>query len=115
VLSKKTYENKLMLYIPVDKRQTVKQLREILKREGKTLSKFFLEYAQRYCEQHRSGNPQLLMSHYVKPGEPQPLRVLCLYIGGALTNGDVYCRKVGMWIKSIRCYSCKYNQLRKNR
>ena len=114
-MSKKTYENKLMLYVPVDKRELVEKLREILKREGKTLSRFFFEYAQRYYEQHKAGNPQLLMVHYVKPEEPQPFRVKCPYLSGVLSPNEVYCRKAGMWVKSIRCYSCKHNQLRKNR
>jgi hypothetical protein len=91
---------------------------EIAKRENpgyggfsETLVKAMGEYVRR----HGVGNPQLLLTHYIKTPEeqPQPIRVLCLYCNGAISDGRIYCVKRGMWIPSVTCYSCKENRLRK--
>jgi len=66
-----------------------------------------------YNKHHSFGNPQLLITNYFKPESPQPIRVLCSLIGGALSEGKVFCRKAEMWIPGIRCYSCEKNKLRK--
>ena len=92
---------------------------EVAKRENpgyggfsETLVKAMAEYVRR----HGVGNPQLLLTHYIVPEkEPQPIRVLCIYCDGALSEGKVYCQKKGMWIPSVSCYSCKENRLRKSR
>jgi hypothetical protein len=91
-----------------------KEFVKICKREGANASNKLEAFMQAYNQQHRAGNPQLLISNYIKMQERSPIRVLCLYCQGALTDGRVFCqRKGGMWISSIQCYSCKYNQLRK--
>jgi len=89
--------------------------KEIAKREvgSRGFSEVLIKAMKDYNQRHSLGNPQLLMSHYIKPEEPQPMRVLCLYCQGALTEGKVFCQKKGMWIPSIQCYSCKNNRLRK--
>jgi len=51
------------------------------------------------------------MTYYVKPEEPQPMRVLCLYCQGALTDGRIFCQRKGMWIPGVSCYSCEFNRL----
>ena len=66
-----------------------------------------------YNKHHSFGNPQLLITNYSLPESPQPLKVLCNMINGALSEGKVFCRKAGMWIPGVRCYSCQNNKLRK--
>jgi len=71
------------------------------------------QFMIQYNQAHAPGNPQLQISVYAKPEEQQPMRVLCLFIKGALTDGRVFCRIAEMWIPGVRCYSCGKNQLRK--
>jgi hypothetical protein len=75
------------------------------------LEAFMLHYNQA----HSLGNPQLTISVYAKPEEPQPMRVLCLFIDGALSDGHIHCRRRGAWVGGVRCYSCDKNQLRKTK
>lgn len=93
--------------------EKIKKFDSIVKREGSNRSKKLNEFINEYIMQHEKGNPQLLMVHYVKPDAPQPLRVLCIYCQGALSDGRVWCNRSGMWVPSVKCYSCKYNRLRK--
>jgi hypothetical protein len=90
--------------------------RKIARREAGTrgFSQVLIKAMGEYNRRHSVGNPQLLITHYAKPEEPQPLRVLCLYCQGALTEGKVFCqRNGGTWIPSIKCYSCKKNRLKR--
>jgi len=93
----------------------LEEFREIAKREAgsRGFSQVLIKAMAEYNKRHRIGNPQLLITNYVKSEEPTPMRVLCLYCQGALSNGEVFCQKAGMWVKGIRCYSCKHNRLRK--
>lgn len=90
---------------------------KVAKREGgcRGRSEVIIKALEEYVKRHNLGNPVLTLLPYVKPEEPQPMRVLCLYCQGALTEGKVFCQKVGMWVPSIRCYSCKFNRLRKKK
>lgn len=90
-----------------------KEFLKICKREGKSASDRVDEFVKMYVQQHKAGNPQLLMSHYVMPEEATPMRVLCRRLAGALSDGRIFCEKAEMWIKSIQCYSCKDNRLRR--
>ena len=56
-----TYKNKIMLYIPPEKKKVVNQAREIMEREGESLSKKFLAFCEEYVRLHSDGNPQMLM------------------------------------------------------
>jgi hypothetical protein len=76
---------------------------------GKVLVKAMAEYNER----HKEGNPQLKIASYLPHQDKGPIRVLCNFIGGALSEGRVFCRKGQMWIASVRCYSCEKNKLRK--
>jgi hypothetical protein len=90
--------------------------RKIAKREAgsRGFSQVLVKAMAEYSKRHSLGNPQLLITHYAKPEEPQPIRVLCILCDGATSDGKIYCEKAGgMWIPSIRCYSCKFNRLRK--
>jgi len=90
-----------------------KEFVKICQREGENASKKLQAFMQAYNQQHRNGNPQLLITHYVKPEESKPMRVLCIYCQGALSHGEVYCQRKSMWVKGIQCYSCKHNRLKK--
>ena len=91
---------------------------EIVKRdfpEFGGFSKAMVKAMEEFVRRHGAGNPQLLLTHYIKKPEeePQPIRVLCVWCDGALGEGKVYCQKRGTWVPSITCYSCKDNRLRK--
>lgn len=91
------------------------EFKRIAKREAGSMgtSRILIKAMGEYNKRHSVGNPQLLITHYAKPEDPQPLRVLCLYCQGALTDGQVFCQRKGMWIPGVSCYSCKNNRLRK--
>jgi hypothetical protein len=87
--------------------------KEICKRERSNVSQKLEKLMLNYNMAHQNGNPQLKISTYAKPSEPNPMRVLCSFINGALSEGKVNCRRAGMWVPGIRCYSCDKNQLRR--
>jgi hypothetical protein len=89
--------------------------RKIARREAGTrgVSQVLIKALGEYNKRHSIGNPQLLITHYAEPEKLQPLRVLCPYCQGALTEGKVFCQRKGMWVPGITCYSCKNNRLRK--
>lgn len=83
--------------------------------DGLSFSRMVLQALKEYLQRHPVPNPQLLMSYYVNSEEPQPMRVLCMYCQGALSSGEVYCQRRGMWVKGVTCYSCRFNRLRKEK
>ena len=87
----------------------------ICKREGEKASNKLEAYMQFYNNKHRVGNPQLLIENYVDVDKPKPMRVLCGWLDGAVTGGEVHCRKKQMWISAVQCYSCDQNRLRKQK
>jgi hypothetical protein len=95
----------------------LEQFRQIAKREAgpRGFSQVLIKAMLEYNKRHGIGNPQLLITHYAKPEEPQPMRVLCVYCQGALTDGRIFCQRKGMWIPGVSCYSCKFNRLRKQK
>jgi len=103
--------------IPPEKLSIYNDFCEIARREARSrgFSEVLIKAMEEYNKRHRIGNPQLLITHYAKPEEPQPMRVLCIYCQGALTDGCVFCQKKGMWIPGVSCYSCKFNRLRKQK
>jgi hypothetical protein len=101
---------KVNLWIP---KEFWEKWKELAKTEKLSASKLGEKAIIEYTRRHPVPNPQLLMSYYVKPEEPQPMRVLCIYCQGALTEGKVFCQKLSMWVPGVRCYGCKYNKLKK--
>jgi hypothetical protein len=95
----------------------LEQFRQIAKREAgpRGFSQVLIKAMLEYNKRHGIGNPQLLITHYAKPEEPQPMRVLCIYCQGALTDGRIFCQRKGMWVPGVSCYSCKFNRLRKQK
>jgi len=97
-----------------DKR-TLTEFKKNCKREGVKMSGKIERFMQQYNLAHSNGNPQLRISAYAKPEEQQPIRAMCNYIHGALSDGRVFCKPLGesgLWIPGVRCYSCAKNKLR---
>lgn len=92
-----------------------KAFKEISIREGAEMNLKVEKFMQQYNLAHGNGNPQLRISTYAKPDEPSPLRVLCDFLNGALSDGMVHCRRRGLWVKGLNCYSCEKNSLRKQK
>ena len=104
------FGRKISLWIPKD---LWEKFRELAKLEGLSASKLAERALIEYARAHARGNPQLKMTYYVNPEEPQPMRVLCLYCQGALTDGRIFCQRKGMWIPGVSCYSCEFNRLKR--
>ena len=85
----------------------------ICQREGESMSAKLEAFMRQYNSSHRLVNPQLTKEAYAKPEAPQPIRVLCLFINGAMSDGRVHCRRAGRWLPGVSCYSCEKNLLRK--
>lgn len=92
-----------------------REFKSICHREGESMSRKISRYLNQYNQAHAPGNPQLKMSNYVDTIEPQPMRVLCGFIDGALSDGQVHCRRSASWLPGVSCYSCEKNQLRKTK
>jgi len=91
--------------------------REVAKREAgsRGFSEVLLKAMDEYNKRHELGNPQLKIESYVDVDKPKPMRVLCPHLDGALTSGEVHCRRKQMWISAVQCYSCDQNRLRKKK
>lgn len=79
----------------------LKEFNAICRREDTSRTAKIEDWIQHCVQAHKLGNPQLLMSNYIETDEPLPMRVLCPYLDEALTSGEVYCKRKGLWIKSI--------------
>ena len=96
--------------------QLWKRFLEIVKREAgsRGRSEVFAKMLDEYVRRHGAGNPQPQLTTYMDPSASSPMRVLCWSgLAGATSEGQVYCRRAGLWIQGIRCYSCENNVLRK--
>ena len=101
---------------PIEKVEIINKFSEIVRREAgsRGFSEVAIKAIEEYVKNHEEGNPQLKLTPYLDENAPSPAYVLCLYIDGVTSSGKIHCRKAGMWIKGLRCYPCKNNQLRKN-
>lgn len=103
--------------IPPDKIHVLTQFSQIARREAgsRGFSEVIIKALEEYNRKHEAGNPQLKLSPYIDANAPSPMRVLCLHLDGALSDGTVHCTRKGMWTKGLNCYSCKHNRLRKTK
>ncbi|MCJ7423588.1 hypothetical protein MUP01_04880 [Candidatus Bathyarchaeota archaeon] len=103
--------------ISVQKLNVYKKFCEVARREAgqRGFSQVLLKALEEYSHRHEEGNPQLKLTPYIDQQAQNPMRVLCIELDGALSDGRLHCRRAGMWIQGIRCYSCKYNRLRKTK
>jgi len=100
--------------ISLEQLKLLNDLKKVAKQEGTSVSEEIVKAIEEHVKKHGRGNPQLLITHYVKPDEPQPLRVICSFCQGALTDGRVWCLRAGpAWIPGVKCYSCRNNRLRR--
>ena len=105
------FGHKLNLWIP---KAIWDKFKELAKLENLSASKLAEKLVLDYLNAHSRGNPQLKLTFYMpKLEEPQPIRVLCVWCDGALSEGKVFCQKRGLWIPSVTCYSCKENRLKR--
>ncbi|MCW4044780.1 MAG: hypothetical protein NWE94_04610 [Candidatus Bathyarchaeota archaeon] len=100
---------------PLEKTEVLSKFCEIARREAgsRGFSEIAVKAIEEYVKNHEEGNPQLKLTTYIDDKTQSPVSVLCLFLDGAASNGEIHCRKAGMWIKGIRCYPCKNNRLRK--
>jgi len=68
--NKGTYEDKLTIYIPKEKKDLIKKARLMFLSEGSSLSKFIVEKIEEYYRLHEKGNPQQTLTHLFKNGKP---------------------------------------------
>lgn len=103
--------------IPPDKVQIITKFSEIARREAgsRGFSEVILKALEEYNRRHDAGNPQSKLLPYIDPNARSPMKVLCLHLDGAISDGTVHCNRKGMWTKGLNCYSCKHNRLRKSR
>lgn len=66
----KAFPNQVKLYIPEYASHTFLKLREILRREGTSISKWFRKEAEAYVNLHWPGNPQRPLTVFTEPQEP---------------------------------------------
>ena len=66
-----------MSCIPYPSLDDLSQVLLVLRREGKTISKFFLEQAEHYVILHEPGNPQQLLSHFLEDNPPHVAPKIC--------------------------------------
>jgi ribonuclease D len=93
----------------------LEKFKEIARREAgpRGFSEVLLRALKEYNRRHDAGNPQLTLPPYMDEKVQNPMKVLCLYLDGAISDGRVHCKRACMWIPGIRCYSCDHNRLRK--
>jgi hypothetical protein len=66
--NKGTYADKLQIYIPPLKKDIVNKTKELLEREGSSLSQFLLAAIEEYYRLHEPGNPQQRLDTIVELG-----------------------------------------------
>jgi hypothetical protein len=103
--------------IPPDKVHVLTKFSEIARREAgsRGFSEVILKALEEYNHKHEAGNPQLKLTSYIDQKALSPMRVLCVHLDGALSDGTVHCNRKGMWTKGLNCYSCKHNRLRRTK
>ena len=88
------------------------EFKEICRREGIPMTQKHEEWERHYVQLHKEGNPQQMLEVFLP--EKAKARVLCNWLDGS-RQGEVHCRKKGMWIDAKQCYGCKNNRLRKTK
>jgi len=73
----KRRRTKLTLYIPLEYEVLIDKLEEIVRREGKSISRLFLDWAERYVRLHSPGNPQQTLDRILKEEKPYRAPAQC--------------------------------------
>ncbi|RLC33574.1 hypothetical protein DRH14_04640 [Candidatus Shapirobacteria bacterium] len=82
----KRRRTKLTLYVPSEFAGVIDKLEEIVKREGKSISRLFLDWAERYVRLHSPGNPQQTLDTIIKQGKPYRAPKQCIICGRPATR-----------------------------
>jgi len=81
----KRRRTKLTLYIPLEYEVLIDKLEEIVRREGKSISRLFLDWAERYVRLHSPGNPQQTLDRILKEEKPYRAPAQCEVCGAIAT------------------------------
>jgi len=77
-----SYRNKLTIYIRPQDEVVVKELKKILKREGRSISDWFRGLAREHVRKHKPGNPQRPLDFFMgKRPSGEVLHSTCKYAG----------------------------------
>ena len=88
------------------------EFKKICQREDEPMTTKIEGWMRQYVQLHKQGNPQLMMEVFLP--EKAKARVLCSWLDGS-REGEVHCRKKGLWVDAKQCYVCKFNRLRKTK
>lgn len=102
---------------PPEKAHTLAKFCEVSRLEpgSRLFSQFILKALEEYNHKHEAGSPQHKLTPYIDETAESPMYVLCHDVDGAISDGRVHCKRAGMWIQGLRCYSCKRNRLKKSK
>lgn len=98
-----------------DAKKLMEVLNEIKSRENWSFTRLAWEAFNEFALRHGRGNPVIKITNYIDENEESPMKVMCSYIGGALSDGKIFCKLVpgGVWKSGLKCYTCQHNRLRK--
>jgi hypothetical protein len=69
--------SKVTLYVPVAKQRLIQDVKQVLKREGSSISRFMIDKFEEYYRLHEPGNPQQRLDTIIKLGKayhaPSPI------------------------------------------
>jgi hypothetical protein len=69
--------SKVTLYVPVAKQRLIQDIKQVLKREGSSISRFMIDKFEEYYRLHEPGNPQQRLDIVLKLGKayhaPNPI------------------------------------------
>ena len=80
--NQKKHPRKFMVYVPDEYQDIVTKAKQIMEREGQSLSQKFVKFCADYVHLHGPGNPQLLVTSFF--GESQ-LKTKC-HCGGLASH-----------------------------
>jgi len=97
--------NVINIYIPSHLHPMLTECKKIVAREGRSLSKLFLEFMSQYVAKHIDGNPQLKLDFINEPGLLPKYRQ-CKHSNQALYKAEFFCRQDGLWCLPKKCDTC---------
>ena len=84
---------RIQVYIPAHYYHTVQKARIIARREGRSLSALILDLLRDYVHKHEPGNPQLLLTRFLRSGREGSREVqgpVCDFCGAPAVGAAIY-------------------------